>query len=928
MFKKIIMVLIASVAMQVAVNANAASKQEYLQSAKKYFGENKYREAIIELKNAIKEDPNYIEARIFLGNVNQATGQPLAAEKEYLKAKEAGAKAAQWMLPMGDVYIGLGRYDEVLSELKLGTDASPAELSQLSVLRGMAYAGLKQDDKADGEFERAVQLDDKNPKAYLGQASLLNKAGEQLSSEDLEKVEKLVAQAIEVAPKLVDAHMAMTSVKLRKKEVDAAIESIEKARELSPYNTRVLLAAADIYILKDNLDKAQEDVDVVLKAHPSLPVANYVKAMVSYAQRDYESAKNHADKVLRVSKNYLPAIRLLGAIALNREEYNLAQELLEKAHTLEPKDIKILRALADSQFRAKEYAKAKLSLKKILEVAPKDAEAMSMLGSAYLKLGDTEKGKQYMEQAIKIDPKATSLKTNLAMANIALGDAKGAIAALENIKAGKESAKSDALLAMAYARDKEFDKAFAIANRMIGDGISLSGAYNLRGELNLMAKNNEAALADFTKAIEINADNEKAKLNQARTNVILGKYDMAQQQFQKLLQKDKNDLQALVGLVEIARLNKDIVQLQTLLEKIHEVHPSYIPTAGLLVSFYRSKKESLKAIAVARKLYQLYPKNVEVIALYADQLMQNGENKQAARYFEDALRIKNDEAKLYIRLVRAYIADKAISKAFKTIEIGLKQLPDNIDLLKTKARVYKKDKQNDKALELCEQLMKKWPEDPFAYDLAGDIYATGGKSIKAEQLYRKTIELQDNPQTRIKLHKVLTSVDRNDEALNLLREWYKKDTKAHKLNAVLALNLQQAGNKDEAIQVYEVMVGNRANDLVALNNLAWLYMEKGVMDKAQQYGLQAYQINSDMTAILDTYGWILVKSGKIDEGAKLLQQAISKAPQDRDIRYHVAATLAEKGDKKSALVEVKQALSGGADFMSRKEAEELLKHLQ
>lgn len=922
MFKKIIVILTAAITMQLAVSANAASKQEYLQNAKKYFGENKYREAIIELKNAIKQDPDYIEARIFLGDVNQATGQPLAAEKEYLKAKKAGAKAVQWMLPIGDVYIGLGRYDEVLSQLKLGTDATPAQLSKLSVLRGMAYVGLEQSDKAQGEFERAIQLDEKNPKAYLGQASLLDK------TDKLDEIQELVAKAISVAPKLVDAHVAMTSVKIRKKEIDAAILSIEKARELSPYNTRVLLAAADIYMLKGDLDKAQEDVDTVLKVHPSLPIANYIKAMVLYAQKDFENAKASADKVLRVSKNYLPAIRLLAAIALNREELNLAQELLVKAHALDSKDIKILKALSDIQFRVNKYAKAKTSLTKVLKIAPKDAAAMSMLGSVYLKLGDVEKGKQYMEQAIKIDPNATSLKTNLALANIALGNTKGAITTLENIKPGEESAKSDALLAMTYARDKEFKQAFEIANRLVESGSNQSGAYNLRGEINLMAKNNEAAIVDFTKAIELNSDNYKALSNLARTNIILGKYDIAQQQFLQLLDKKKDSLEAMLGMVDIARLNKDASQLQTYLEKIHEAHPSHIPSAGLLVGFYRSKEEPLKALGVARKLYQLYPKKAEVIALYAEQLMQNGENKQAARYFEDALKIQKDVPKLYIRLVRAYIADNSIAKAFKTLDLGLKQMPGNLDLQKAKVRVYRHNKQNEKALVLCQQLMKKWPQDPFAYDFAGDLNAQSGKYTRAEELYRKTIELQDNPQTRIKLHKVFTAVDRNDEALKLLQDWFKKDTKAHKLNAVLALHLQQAGKKEESIKVYEVMINNRPNDLIALNNLAWLYMENGNMDKAQQFGLQAYQINPDMVAILDTYGWILVQSGKLEEGEKLIQKAISKAPQDRDIRYHIAATLDMKGDKKGALVEVKQALSGDADFLSKKDAQKLLNRLQ
>lgn len=922
MIDKIIKMLAVVMLLQLAVTANATTKEQYLQNAKKYYRDGKYRETTIELKNAIKEDSEYVDARLLLGEVNLVTGQPLAAEKEYLQAKKAGARAALWVIPLGDVYLKMGRYDEIMQQLKLGADSSPQELSSLSVLRGMALSNLKKDGKAKEEFNRALQLNSVNAKAYLGLASIAMNSG------DLQEAESLITKAVEVEPKLLDVNLAMTGIKLKQGDVKGAISAIEKARDISPTNVRVLLASAEIYLSSGNIDKAEEDVDKALEKFPSLPIANHIKSMVLFAKNDYEASKNSANKVLRVSKDNLAAIKILGAIAIINKEYFSAQEHLQKAHRLSPKDTRVLKGLAEAQYKSGNFIKAKISLKKVLKITPDDAAALSMLGSVYLKLGETDKGKKYLEKAVEIDPTVAAHKTNLALANIITGDNKGAIATLEQIGENDISVKSDALLAISLAKDKEFSRAFEIANKLIEREPQNSGGYTLRGEINLMAKNNEAAATDFVKAIELNPENIKAMLDLARVNAILGKHDVAEAQFKEVLQKKKNDLQAMLGLVGVAQLNKDPEQLQKWLEKINELYPTHIVSATMLTNIYAQKKDYLKSIAISRKLYKEYPKNIDVIILYANQLLLKKEYKRAADYYSIARDINPQEGKIYFMLARAHSAAGNNKKALYILDEGIANDPENMDLYRGMVSLLQVEKQTDKALRMAEKIIKKWPDEPFGYDFSADIYAKKKNHKKAQELYKKTIAKLDNPETRIKLSRILSLEGDDKASVEVLREWYVKNDKSAKLNAVLAMSLQKQGIKDEAISIYENMVKQQPKNIVALNNLSWLYMEKGNMDEALNNAKSAFEINPELAAVLDTYGWILVKIGKIDQGYELIQKAISKAPHDRDIRYHIAEVLSQKGDKQSAIIEVKQALDGKEKFQSRAEAQELLKQLQ
>jgi len=78
--KKITLVLIA-IAMIVA--ACSRSPKRYIESGKKYFAEKNYKEAGLELMNALKKDPQSVEAHSNMGLVYIAVGQLDKAFQEY-----------------------------------------------------------------------------------------------------------------------------------------------------------------------------------------------------------------------------------------------------------------------------------------------------------------------------------------------------------------------------------------------------------------------------------------------------------------------------------------------------------------------------------------------------------------------------------------------------------------------------------------------------------------------------------------------------------------------------------------------------------------------------------------------------------------------------------------------------------------------------
>ena len=80
-------------------------------------------------------------------------------------------------------------------------------------------------------------------------------------------------------------------------------------------------------------------------------------------------------------------------------------------------------------------------------------------------------------------------------------------------------------------------------------------------------------------------------------------------------------------------------------------------------------------------------------------------------------------------------------------------------------------------------------------------------------------------------------------------------------------------------------------------------------------------------AIADTYGWILLETARLTEGAQILKVAAQAAPANPDIQFHYASALARLGQKQEAQQRLRTVLSSSKGFASRGAAERLMADL-
>ncbi|NNE38041.1 MAG: tetratricopeptide repeat protein, partial [Gammaproteobacteria bacterium] len=166
-----------------------------------------------------------------------------------------------------------------------------------------------------------------------------------------------------------------------------------------------------------------------------------------------------------------------------------------------------------------------------------------------------------------------------------------------------------------------------------------------------------------------------------------------------------------------------------------------------------------------------------------------------------------------------------------------------------------------------------------------------------------------------------------DESVSILKDWQIENPNDLRLDLMLAgLHLRQ-NETEQAVNYYNKILLNDSENLIALNNLSWLYIDTD-LSRAFELADKANTLNPNDPGIMDTLGWILVNQGKIEQGQNLLFKALNLFPDSADIRYHYAYSLAEAGEEQKAISELSTILNDDNNFMERPAAEELMNRLR
>jgi putative PEP-CTERM system TPR-repeat lipoprotein len=710
-------------------------------------------------------------------------------------------------------------------------------------------------------------------------------------------------------------------------DISGAVASFSKAIEARPTDPRARLGRATVLMAQGKMDEASKDVAEVRKTTGDVPLALYLQAVLDFEKRNLDSAKDLLIKVEAAMPDYLPAKLLTGSVAYQRGEMETAENALSTFNRAVPGHIPAAKLLAATRLKEGRPADAIPVLKAVEANAKDDPQLLSLLGTAYMQTKELALGKTYLARAAALDPKAAAIRTQMAMGDMVSGDLEGAIKNLKSaVQLDENMHQADIMLVLALLRDKKFDEAIDAANKLKAKMKGDPMAENLLGAA-YMAKGDEAkAREHWTAALEMKPEYASAGINLARLEIAHKNPEAATKNLESVLEHDPKNLDALIGLASVAEMQKDYPKMEAYLLQAREKNPMTLEPAMMLGRYYDATGKPLKALELARDISSKSPESPQVLQFLALTQIANNQLPNAILNLKKLVAKAPTNPEYKLQYILALRKSGEMNAAVSELNALVKAFPEYVPGRLAEAEVAMLDKNYAEVAKIVQMLQAKDPKLADGYRLEGDLLFAQKQLKKGVEAYQKAFEVGANSSSARRLFLARRAAGDDDTAFKEMSEWLKAHPEDGESWLAVAMAYQTAGKNKEALEAYEKCNALVPNNVIVLNNLAWLYQEMG--DKrALEFAEKLQPKSENNPSVLDTVGWIYVQNGKVDKGLSLLQEAALQAPFQTDIRVHLAEAFIKAGQNDEARNELTRLLQEKKEFPARARAEELLKGL-
>ena len=900
--------------------AGAKTADDFLGEARGYLERQDYRAAIIQYKNALKAQPDNIDARLELSKAYFRTGNLKGAEKELLKARDLGAPAGKWMIPLGELYLLQGRASDLLDTVEPSQDMSPVEQADVLALRAEAQTQLGKREAAKALLEQAIELDASNVRALLGLARL------DLLEGRIEPAVQRVEKVLEQLPNNLFALSLRAELARQAGDNALALAYFDRALAVQAEYLPALLGSISVLVAQGDGKTALQRIARVRKRQPDNTMANYFEALVHYREKDYKAAEKALQVVFKSTPDQRQAQLLMGAVQFAQGRYEQALDYLSRFHKAVPGLVEGGNLLAATLLKLDQPDRAIEVLQQLERREPDNVRTLSLLGSAYMAKRQPAKATEYLERAAQIDPQRAAYKTQLGLGYLGEGETAQAIDVLKSLPADELDAQSGILLIIAYLRKRDFDQAFETAQTLAGKEPRNPVYRNFMGVVKLAAGDKAEARTYFGQALRIDPGFVPAHMSLAR--MAQGERDFAEARahYQAILQHHPDNTRAMLALAQLASLEGDRKAMLDWLLRARKAGPEEVNPGVVLARFYISTGQPLKALETAQDVARRHPDHPQVLEVQGLAQLAAGEKASAVATFRRLVKRAPRSARAHLLLARAQMNNGDLQAARETLQQARRLGPNFGPVYRALADIALREKRYDEALGHAAEAKRQLPAAAVGWEIEGDAHYLQGHYSEAVTAYRQAYGKQASAARVIKLAEAGFRAGQVEQAIAALRQWLVRFPGDFRVRLLLANQLQQVGRNAAAIENYEKLLSQRPDYLPVVNNLAWLYNEQNDA-KALRHARRAYELAPENPSVIDTYGWVELHQGDAKKALRLLQQASMKAPHVPEIKYHLAVALQRNGQPEAARLELQQLLRTTPSFKDADKARALLAEL-
>jgi tetratricopeptide (TPR) repeat protein len=760
--------------------------------------------------------------------------------------------------------------------------------------RGKTYLAAGNLEKARVEFQNALQIAPSDPEARYEVGIVDEKLGRiQEAAQffqgtlDIDRAHlqarthlarlyifsAVPNKALELIKPGLDAHpddsellTLRAAARVQQKDMSEAQADAERAVQLDPANADAVSTLAGIYSSQKDFDKARALLEQGIKRSPKSADLRLVLAQVYAGENRMADAENTLLELVQLEPGTRSHRIRLAQFYASQKQLDAAEHVLRAGIKEIPGDRDLKLSLIDFLAIRRSPELAEKELVAMIAADPKDFDMKFALAKFYEANGQSPRAESIYRQVIQSE--------NLNAAGLAARDRLAALLVQRNDKAGAEKLMAEVLAKS--PRDNE--------------------ALILRGTLALASKDPKSAIADLRTVLRDQPNATAVLRALALAHLANGETAIGEETMRRAVETNPKDPGIRLDLAQVlARLGKP-EQAEPILVDIVKEQPNNTTALNLLFRVSAANKDDATAQSAAAGLVAAAPK--ASVGYLFEGLMAEQANRS-----EDALR-------LYAQAVDLQ--------------------PDALEPLDAQIRILVKMKRPAEAMKRLDEITARAPTAPFAAFIKGELLYAQKDLEGAQAAYRLAIaRIPTWWQPYHGLADAQFAAKKPDDALATLRRGQTAAGDKEPLSLEIARYLERSGKIDEALREYDAIEAADPQSEVAANNLAMLLVtyKKDTASIERAKALTARFADSGNPSYLDTYGWVLFKHGETAASVSVLQQVVSKAPDEPVLRYHLGMAESQAGSATDAVTNLTRAVNSGRKFTGLDEAKAALDKL-
>lgn len=888
---------VAAIAL-VVLSACGKDPDELVSSAKQYISAKDPNAAVIQLKNALQARPEHAEARFLLGRLSAQSGDFETAVKEYERARGAGYPEDQVVPELAGAMLRLGQAQELVDKFSAVKLNDPRSQAVLLAVLGDALQLTDKPKEAEAAYREALAKDPGDSRARIGVARI------QASRGDLEGARSALDAVIGDHPESADAHALLAAISANQANAENAIDEYRAAVKANPREAMNHFRLISLLIQQRRVDDARQALETMKKGVGGRQVlAIYLQSYLDFAEKKDDAAAEGIANVIAGAPNFLPARLLACAIHLRKGDLNQALQHAGVVLAAQPNNALARRLAASAHLFNREPDKALELVEPMLSKSPNDSALHALAGQAYLAKGDFERASELFAKTVGESPDDPAARLRLGMSRLGTGDIEQGLADLDKASAlDTEGVQADVAVAMARLRQGKPDQALAAAEKIERKQPKSPLGPNLRGGVLMYKGDLAGARTAFEKAVALEPDYLPAVVNLSRLDLGEKRNDQARARLEALVKLRPKDANAYLAQADLlGKTGAGQAEVSKVLEQGIRAASNAKPLQLALINVLSAQKKFTEALAVAAQAEASNPDDPAVITALGALQVAAGKAELAVTTLNRLVSLQPDNPNALIVLANAQSASGKDVDADQTLQKAYRRHPDDTTTAQALVGFRLQKRNNVGAGEIASEFLKRHPDSADAYLLSADVALRQSDWKKAAEHLRKSQQIRPDAKAVIALHAALRASGDAPGAGNVVADWLKKVPKDLLVRGYLAENALKDRDYRAAMGYYRTMHDIDPRNSVILNNMAWTASQ--LKDpKAMDYAEQAYKLQPENAAILDTLGMIQLEAGQRDKALETMRRASELSPDSVTISLNLARAYARTGKADQAKV--------------------------